>query len=92
MSNIAISVRITGRVQGVAFRAWTRSEAKRRGLFGWVRNAPDGSVCALIIGPVEGVDEMVRALNQGPLVARVTEVLCEGADVDPDITDFWIKR
>ena len=92
MSSIAISARITGRVQGVAFRAWTRSEAKRRGLSGWVHNEPDGSVRALIMGPADGVDEMLRALNKGPLAARVTEVLSESADVDSEITDFRITR
>ncbi len=51
MSDIALRARITGRVQGVAFRAWTRSEAKQRGLSGWVRNESDGSVRALFIGP-----------------------------------------
>lgn len=92
MSIIAISARITGRVQGVAFRAWTRSEAKRRGLSGWVRNEPDGSVRALIMGPAPDVDELLRILNKGPLAARVTEVLLESVEVDPEITAFRITR
>ncbi|NRB17607.1 MAG: acylphosphatase [Rhodobacteraceae bacterium] len=57
MSDIALRARITGRVQGVTFRAWTRSEAEQRGLSGWVRNEPDGSVRALLIGPVPHVPE-----------------------------------
>lgn len=92
MNTIAISARIAGRVQGVAFRVWTRSEAKRRGLCGWVRNEPDGSVRALIIGHAPDVDEMVGALNKGPLGAHVTEVLRESAEVDPEITDFRITQ
>ncbi|MBL4838279.1 MAG: acylphosphatase [Kordiimonadaceae bacterium] len=90
MDTIAISARISGRVQGVAFRVWTRSEAKRRGLCGWVRNEPDGAVLAFIMGPAVDVDEMVRALKKGPLAARVTEVLWENAEVDPEITKFRI--
>lgn len=79
-------------MQGVAFRAWTRSEANRRRLTGWVSNNPDGSVRALIMGPAPDVDEMLRALNKGPLAARVTEVLSESAEVDPEITGFRITR
>ena len=46
----AVRVRIAGRVQGVNFRAWTRDEAERLGLDGWVRNEADGSVTALLAG------------------------------------------
>jgi acylphosphatase len=46
----AALVRISGRVQGVSFRFWTRQEAERLNLNGWVRNEPDGSVQALVAG------------------------------------------
>ncbi|HRO12854.1 MAG TPA: acylphosphatase, partial [Amaricoccus sp.] len=48
---IALRVRVTGRVQGVWYRGWTEDEATRRGLRGWVRNEPDGSVAAVLAGP-----------------------------------------
>lgn len=67
-------VNVTGRVQGVSFRAWTKSEADARGLSGWVRNEPDGSVSALIEGPVDAVATMLKALEQGPALARVDAV------------------
>lgn len=70
----ALLVNITGRVQGVAFRAWTRSEAEARGLVGWVRNEPDGSVSALIEGAPEAVATMLEAFEQGPAMARVCNV------------------
>src|SRR5699024_1180285 len=44
---VAVEARITGRVQGVWYRGWTKGEATRRGLSGWVRNEPDGAVAAL---------------------------------------------
>ena len=50
-----VRVQITGRVQGVGFRAWTRSRSRAFGLAGWVRNEPDGSVSALIQGETEKV-------------------------------------
>ena len=70
----AMIVSVTGRVQGVSFRAWTKSEAEARGLSGWVRNEADGSVSALIEGPPEDVFGMVQAFGQGPRLARVERV------------------
>ena len=67
-------VRVTGRVQGVWFRGWTRAEAERLGLSGWVRNAADGSVEAVVAGPEAAVEAMVAALHRGPELARVDGV------------------
>ncbi|WP_297977688.1 acylphosphatase, partial [uncultured Amaricoccus sp.] len=63
---IALRVRVTGRVQGVWYRGWTEDEATRRGLRGWVRNEPDGSVAAVLAGPREAVAAMVAAMRRGP--------------------------
>ena len=71
MKAVAIRAKITGRVQGVSYRAWTRAEAKRRSLTGWVRNETDGSVHALIMGLAPDVAEMVRVLGKSPSYARV---------------------
>ncbi len=92
MKTVAIRAKITGRVQGVSFRAWTRAEAERRGLTGWVRNEPDGSVHALVMGPASDVAEMLRVLGNGPSHARVTEVLTEEVEPSPGITDFQVTR
>ncbi|GGA84755.1 acylphosphatase [Brucella endophytica] len=72
---IAVLVRITGRVQGVSFRAWTRAEAVKLGLTGWVRNEADGSVMALVAGPEEAVAAMLEAFWQGPPGASVSDVI-----------------
>jgi acylphosphatase len=71
---IAVSVRIRGRVQGVWYRGWTEEEATRRGLRGWVRNRRDGSVEALFAGPAALVNDMVEACRRGPPAARVETV------------------
>ncbi|SFP75718.1 acylphosphatase [Tranquillimonas alkanivorans] len=71
---VAVEVRVTGRVQGVSFRAWTQGEAEELGLAGWVRNADDGAVEAWLEGPEDAVRAMVERLNQGPLPARVDTV------------------
>ena len=71
---VAIEALIRGRVQGVWYRSWTEEEATRRGLSGWVRNNPDGTVSALFVGPRAVVDEMLEACREGPLAARVDGV------------------
>jgi acylphosphatase len=76
----AVLIRIEGRVQGVGFRAWTRGEAARLGLHGWVRNEPDGSVAAHIEGPDDNVDRMLERLRIGPPGASVTKVQADPAE------------
>ena len=70
----AVLVRVRGRVQGVSFRVWTRNEAVRLGLTGWVRNEADGSVAALIAGPKAAVAAMIERLERGPPAASVSSV------------------
>jgi acylphosphatase len=73
---------VTGRVQGVGYRLWTTRIAARLGLRGWVRNRADGSVEALVTGPLEAVEAIVEASREGPYGARVTDVT-----VTPDRDD-----
>jgi acylphosphatase len=69
---------VTGRVQGVAFRAATRAQAQACGVAGWVRNRPDGSVEAAFEGAAEAVAAMVDFCRTGPRLARVDRVeVCE---------------
>lgn len=70
----AVVARISGRVQGVWFRAWTKQEAERLGLRGWVRNRPDGSVEAMFVGAEAAVDEMLAACREGPPHAEVSDI------------------
>jgi acylphosphatase len=81
-SRAAVRVRVTGRVQGVSFRAWVRDEAERLGLAGWVQNERDGSVTALLAGPEARLSEMVEGLWRGPPAARVSGVATEPAEPD----------
>jgi acylphosphatase len=75
-----VHLRVTGRVQGVYFRAWTAELAASLKLEGWVRNRRDGSVEALISGPADAVDQMVRSCHRGPADALVekVEIIGEG--------------
>ena len=78
-----VHVRVTGRVQGVFYRAWTGQTARALGLAGWVRNHRDGSVEAVFSGSVEAVAAMIEKCRQGPPAARVekVEILREGEAV-----------
>lgn len=91
MSNISRHLRITGRVQGVAFRAWTKAEATVLGLTGYVQNEDDGSVTAVIHGPQEQVEAMTTACHTGPGAASVRDVMISDAS-DPGLTIFEIRR
>jgi len=65
---------VHGSVQGVFFRAETRDRARSLRLAGWVRNAPDGTVEAVLEGDDEQVESMVEWCRRGPGGARVEEV------------------
>ncbi len=70
----SVRVRITGRVQGVCYRAWTEENARDLGLHGWVRNRRDGAVEALFAGPADTVEEMLARCWDGPDAAMVSEI------------------
>jgi acylphosphatase len=63
-----------GRVQGVFFRDSIRSCARSEQVAGWARNRPDGTVEAVLEGPVEAVEAVLRFCRQGPPQAEVRRV------------------
>jgi acylphosphatase len=69
-----VHVFVSGRVQGVFFRAACAEQARALGVTGWVRNTPDGRVEAVFEGPGSGVEAMVRWCRQGPSHAQVDSV------------------
>jgi acylphosphatase len=70
----AVEVRVTGRVQGVSFRAYAAHEAVRLELVGWVRNEPDGVVAAHFEGPDDAVEAMLAWCRHGSPAAHVDRV------------------
>lgn len=86
------AARITGRVQGVSFRYYTRQEAERRGLSGWVRNEGDGSVRLEAQGPEGDVEDLLSWAGQGPSSARVADVEVEDRPVDDSETGFQVRH
>ena len=82
MPRVGRHVRVTGRVQGVFFRAWTTERALALGVTGWVRNALDGSVEAHLEGEEAFVQRLIDQLKNGPPAARVEQIDVEAVDLE----------
>ena len=76
MGDVTATMRlvISGRVQGVGYRAWCVQAARKLGLSGWVRNLAGGTVEVLAHGPAAAIENLVNACHIGPPLARVTAV------------------
>jgi acylphosphatase len=85
-----VRLRITGRVQGVGYRAWAMRAAADLRLRGWVRNRADGAVELLATGPAEALAAMFEAAHRGPLAAHVDAVEIAD-DVDDGSVGFLAR-
>jgi acylphosphatase len=81
---------VHGRVQGVFFRDTARRMAQSRGLGGWVRNTPDGTVEAVFEGEPEAVESLVAWCGEGPRGALVERVEVT-AEEPQGLTEFRIR-
>jgi len=86
-----VHVYVSGRVQGVFFRAKTKRAAVGFKLTGWVRNMADGRVEAVFEGNGANVDKMIAWCKVGPPAARIEEVLTEEEPYTGNFSDFSIK-
>lgn len=82
---------VSGRVQGVYYRANTRDTAQEKGIDGWVQNLSDRRVEAVFEGPESAVDEMVEWCHSGSPAADVDDVEVEYSDPDGE-DGFRIRR
>lgn len=81
VARVRAHVWVSGRVQGVYFRAYAGDEAAFRKVAGWIRNAPDGRVEAAFEGPPTAVEAMIRWCHRGSPAAHVTGVEVTWEDV-----------
>ena len=87
---VALHISIYGRVQAVGFRSWMKKSSEKKGVFGWVRNASDGSVEAFIQGKDETLNDLLALCWEGPDLADVEDVLTQDSNVDESIDSFDI--
>lgn len=83
---------VSGRVQGVYYRASTRERARELGLAGWVRNLPDGRVELCAEGPRPALEALERWCHQGPPAARVDGLEARWADATGEFARFEVWR
>ena len=88
----SVHLRISGRVQGVYYRASMLQEAHKMGLTGWVMNRADGSVEALAEGWKAKLDELIVWCHQGPQGARVAAVEAQWQKPENTFVGFAIRR
>jgi len=86
-----IHVFLSGRVQGVFFRDFTRRWAQILGLTGWVRNVFDGRVEVLAEGEEEKLKMLLEKLKEGPPLARVENMEASWEDYKAEFNDFTVK-
>ena len=91
MSDTRAHVFVTGRVQGVSYRANTRDAARDAGVDGWVKNLDDGRVEAVFEGEEESVERMVEWCHEGSPAADVEGVDAEYGDPE-GVSGFEVRR
>jgi len=82
---------VRGIVQGVNFRSYTRRQAMRYNVTGWVRNLPDGSVAAIFEGEEQDVETMIQWCRHGPPSAQVTELIVQPEEYRGEFSSFSIR-
>jgi len=85
-----VHVFISGHVQGVSFRYFVKSNARKLGLTGWVRNTEDGGVEAVFSGEKEKIEKMIAFCREGPMLAEVKQVGFEWEDSE-EFIGFTIR-
>ena len=87
-----LSARVTGRVQGVGFRNFVSTQARRRDLAGWVKNESDGSVRVEAEGARDDLEDLLGALRDGPRAARVEDVSADWQDASGTFEHFEVRH
>jgi acylphosphatase len=87
----AAEIAVQGRVQGVGYRDYTQRRAAQLGLAGYVMNTRDGRVLVHAEGPRPSIEELVRALQAGPRLARVEQVTVRWLPAAEGLAGFDIR-
>lgn len=87
----AYNLKVTGDVQGVSFRYFTRTKAENLGLAGWAKNESDGSVTVFVQGDEKSIQELIEWTKEGSPMATVNNVAIQEAEADESLKGFEIK-
>jgi acylphosphatase len=87
-----VHIIVSGRVQGVSYRANAQRKAASLGLVGWTRNRTDGSVEMLAEGPSEAVSDFITWCRKGPLLARVDDLIITDEPPVGEFAQFEVWR
>jgi acylphosphatase len=88
---IRVSLIITGKVQGVAFRYYARNMANQLGVYGWIRNTQEGSVELTIEGKRKNINQMIEWCKKGPKTANVENVIINTEPYKGEFVEFNIR-
>lgn len=91
MTESAVHVFVTGRVQGVFYRQSTMDKAMELGVKGWVRNLPDGRVEALLLAENTVLEAMLAWMELGPPTAEVEQIFIEVEDEPETLEGFTVR-
>ena len=87
-----IHVLVTGRVQGVGYRAYVQANAQQLGVLGWVRNLPAGTVELVAQGPEAALTELEDTLWAGPPLSKVSDLRIEPQPPESDLKGFSVRH
>ena len=87
---ICLRIQVFGKVQGVFYRATSKTKADELGLTGWVKNESDGTVSLFVKGESKKVEEMVEWCKEGPTFSKVDKVQYEEVEQE-EFSDFEIR-
>ncbi len=85
-------VYISGFVQGVGFRAYVRSKARKLGVTGWVRNLSDDRVEAVLQGEKENIEKVLFYCRRGPFFANVTNIVVDWEEASEQFLEFTKRQ
>jgi len=92
LANEAVHIWVSGKVQGVYFRASTAKKAQKLNLCGWVQNLPDNRVEILAQGEAESLRQLLLWCQKGPVLAKVSEITQQVASFDHELSGFEVRR
>lgn len=83
---------VSGFVQGVGYRVFTKKQADKLKVCGWVQNIPDRRVEAVLQADKETLEKLIKILEKGPFLSEVKNITVEWEEIEKEYTDFHIYR